>query len=374
MATVVNDTFNVADAATLSIMNAVKSVADSVHLGAASAATWVQVLQDAVRIAAAGGATYDSHTVIVDRVTLSANLATLVRMARADGLSIADEPSGWMKLALALHGNVSFGAQPNAIYDARASIVATFALRELLRDAQRGFLTDGIDLAESLAARVNALQQLLDSLELQATASHSAILHAVLADTTQFSDSATEYLAIRQALADGAQFGLTLYTDQDTYVAWVMTPETRAMRRYVNYPFNSFAMLDGRLHGAGPDGIFLLEGDDDAGAPIRSAVRTGLMDFGLRQLKRMDRAYLGYASDGTLCLRVINTSETGAKMECTYKMVQTTADAPREQRIQIGRGLQSVYWQFELVNDEAGSDFELHDMTLLPMALSRRVR
>lgn len=373
MASVLADGFDLTDAATLSITKAVKSVADSVHLGAASTATWIQVLQDAVRLAAAGSATYDAHQAVVDGVTLSANLATLVRMSRADGLSVADEPSAWLKLALALHDNVSFNAPLGATYDAHTAIVATFALRALLRDAQRGILADGMDFTAALVAHINAFQQLLASFEMQATLGQSAILHAILTDTAELSDSVTEYLAIRQALIDGAQFGLTIYTGQDTYAAWVMTPATRAMRRYLNYPFNSFAEMGGHIYGAGPDGVFLLEGDDDAGVPIKAAVRTGLMDFGLRQLKRMDRAYLGYASDGTLILRVVNTSETGSKMECTYKMVQTTADAPREQRIPIGRGLKSVYWQFELTNDETGSDFELHDMTLLPMVLSRRV-
>jgi len=373
MASVLTDGFDLADAATLSIVNAVKSVADSMQLGEASTATWIHVLYDAVRLAATESAAYDAHKSLVDSVALGESLATLVRMARADTFNVADEPSGWLKIALALRDSMSFGAPLDASYDARAALVATFALRELLRDAQRGILADGVDLTEALTARINAFSQLLDSLEMQATLSHSAVLHAILTDTAQFSDTATEYLAIRKALTDGAQFGLTIYTGQDTYTAWVMTAETRAMRRYLNYPFNSFAELGGHICGAGPDGVFLLEGDDDAGTQIRAAVRTGLMDFGIRQLKRMDRAYLGYASDGTLCLRVINTSETGAKMECTYKMVQTTADAPREQRIKIGRGLESVYWQFELTND-LGSDFELHDMTLLPVVLSRRVR
>lgn len=364
------------DAFSLSLQMALDArivASDGLNIGHNVAATWIHVLRDAVALAEQSTASYDSHTTIVDHVALSANIATLVRMARSDGFNVTDAPSAWMGVALALRDSLRFSAPASASYDLRAAIIATFALRDLLRDAQRGILADNIDLTEALVARVNAFQRRLDALELQATVSRSAILHAILTDTAQFADAATEYLAIRQALVDGAQFGLTVYTGQDTYTAWVMTPATRAMRRYLNYPFNSFAMMDGRVYGAGVEGVFLLEGTDDAGAPIAAAVRTGLMDFGLRQLKRMDRAYLGYASDGTLCLRVINTSETGAKMECTYKMVQTPADAPREQRIQIGRGLQSVYWQFELVNEE-GSAFELHDMTLLPMVLSRRVR
>ena len=92
-------------------------------------------------------------------------------------------------------------------------------------------------------------------------------------------------------------------------------------------------------------------------------------------LKRVERAYLGYKSDGTLCLRVCTTSPTGSKVEYTYKMVPApAAGAPRENRIKIGKGMQSVYWQFELDNSADASKFELHDMTVLPIILSRKVR
>jgi hypothetical protein len=40
----------------------------------------------------------------------------------------------------------------------------------------------------------------------------------------------------------------------------------------------------------------------------------------------------------------------------------------------IGKGLQSVYWAFELDNSLDGKDFELHDVTVLPIILSRKVR
>lgn len=343
-------------------------------VGAAPEATWVQVLLETVRLAALGVPAFDAHVTVAERLALADGLAAVVRMALADEFIAADDAAGWLGIAVALRDALRLWAPLDASYSARAALVATFALRELLRDAQRGMRVDGVDLVDALAAHVDALNRCLDALEIQAVASQGAILFALVADTAAFADARTAYYAITQALLDGAQFGLTLYNGEDAYTAWVMTTETRAMRRYLNYPFNSFAVLDGHVYGAGPDGIYLLEGGDDAGVPIRSAVRTGLLDFGTRQLKRMDRAYLGYAADGTLCLRVINTSETGTKVACTYQMVPTTAEAPREQRVQIGRGLQSVYWQFELRNDATGDDFELHDMTLLPMVLSRRVR
>jgi hypothetical protein len=154
-----------------------------------------------------------------------------------------------------------------------------------------------------------------------------------------------------------------------------MTPETRAMRSYTNYAFNSYAPFAGRLIAAKDDGVFVLEGETDDGQAIYGSVRSGLLDFGNRQLKRMDRAYLGYTADGTLGLRVATTSPGGKKVEFSYRMAKPQfAEAPRETRVKLGKGLKSVSWQFELNNNLDGGRFELHDVTVLPITLSRKVR
>jgi hypothetical protein len=345
---------------------------DTLIVSSAAQAQWIQVLQDVVALGSSRSALFSAIQVLSDDVILGDSLTLILRALLADTLTVSSTPSSWMGLALALLDTVLLGSVPTASYDAHVMLLLGFALGSVLFDAQRGYLSDDVALADALVQKVNALALLADSWQLASTQSSSAILYALLSDTAAFSDTRADYLAITQVLLDGAQFGLTLYTGQDQYVAWVMTTPTRAMRRYVNYPFNSFGEINGRLCGANANGLYWLDGDTDDGVAIPSMIRSGLMDFGSRQLKRMDRAYLGYTSDGTLGLKVITTSETGDEVAYSYKMIQKPANAPRESRVQIGRGMRSVYWQFELVN-EAGSDFELHDLTLLPLILSRRV-
>lgn len=353
-------------------LTVINVLANALTVGSASNASWIQRLIDALSITTAMSALWDVMQTLTDSAAFDDGLEAALRAVVTDSVHWTDVPSAWMGLALVLADQLRIVSSSAAAYDAHVVIALSFALRELIADAQRGYLADGVSLTEALVQRVAAFAGLLDSWQLAATQSSSAILHAILSDSAGFSDGLTDYLAIRQALLDGAQFGITLYTGQDMYVAWVMTTPTRAMRRYVNYPFNSFGELNGRLCGANANGLYWLDGDTDDGAEIPAMIRSGLMDFGSRQLKRMDRAYLGYTSDGTLGLKVITTSETGDEVAYSYKMIQKPANAPRESRVQIGRGMRSVYWQFELIN-EAGSDFELHDLTLLPLILSRRV-
>jgi len=62
----------------------------------------------------------------------------------------------------------------------------------------------------------------------------------------------------------------------------------------------------------------------------------------------------------------------GELREHWFTATERTANAPREQVIQLGRGIRSRYWQFELANKD-GADFEIDKLELYPVYLNRRV-
>lgn len=276
---------------------------------------------------------------------------------------------------LALLDSIAFGSEALDIVNIPAAIAVSVAFGDSLMGGIGGALDDGVGFSDSNVALALHIATLIDELTLDATTSSSAVLFGFLSDSFAFDDALDIKQQILAALADGLEFGIALYTGEDTYTAWVMTPETRAMRSYSNFAFNSYAIFGGKLIAAKDDGVYVLEGDTDAGRAIRANVRSGLLDFGTRQLKKMDRAYIGYTAEGTLGMRVATTSPDGKKVEFTYRMEKPpVADAPRETRVKIGKGLVSVYWQFALDNNLDGGRFELHDVTVVPITLSRKVR
>lgn len=240
---------------------------------------------------------------------------------------------------------------------------------ELLHALQA--LHDGLSLVD--IARLLYTEHLLDHFIASGVMTGKAQITLLLADSWVAHDAPISKSQVLAAIADAMYVSVSFSTGEDTYTAWVMTPQTRAMRSYSNWPFNSFAVMNDQFLATGPQGVYKVGGATDAGALITARVRTGLMDFGTRRLKRIDRAYLGYTSTGTLCLRVCATTATGDKTEYTYSMVPQTANAAREGRIGVGRGTRSVYFSFELNNEIDGSNFELLDMTLLPIVLTGRV-
>lgn len=152
----------------------------------------------------------------------------------------------------------------------------------------------------------------------------------------------------------------------DHSATWVMHDETSASVQYENFAFNSFAKYKGVLLGAKADGVYALDGDTDGGDRIDSVLHFGKHDFRTRARKRVDHCYAMVASDGQMRLRV-----TVEGRQFTYRMRSTSAEL-KQQRFDIGRGLEGTYFTFELMNEQ-GADFELTTMDFEVTETTRRL-
>jgi hypothetical protein len=77
------------------------------------------------------------------------------------------------------------------------------------------------------------------------------------------------------------------FPDEGVFETLVLTGGRSEISVYSNFKFNSYAKYGGKYYGATQDGIFLLEGDDDAGAPIHSGAKIGPINFGTDREKRL---------------------------------------------------------------------------------------
>lgn len=187
-----------------------------------------------------------------------------------------------------------------------------------------------------------------------------------LADQADLSDIAISAMSAYTVLSDGALFGGAMRIGDIEYNVWVVNTQTLGLSRYQGYNFNSIA---GNL-GARDDGVYLLEGDDDAGTEIDAYFETGLLDFGTAQRKTIPDVYLALTSDGNTMLKV-TTSQDGSLVTDWYE-VRAVYTGPDNTRYKPGKGLRARYWKFRLENVD-GSDFDLSDAEVLPLILSRRL-
>jgi hypothetical protein len=151
-------------------------------------------------------------------------------------------------------------------------------------------------------------------------------------------------------------------------MALVMHTERQALTQYTNYPFNSFAAFNGVFLGASDAGVFTLSGSTDNGAPIQSAARVGITDFGTSHLKRVERVYIGMRASGRMLLRVI----TDERWTRDYAIAAPSDPGLHGAHVKLGRGLEARYWQFEIRNRD-GSDFSLDIVEPKLIKLPRRV-
>jgi len=224
--------------------------------------------------------------------------------------------------------------------------------------------------AATVAGNTTLLAVVLEHITLGTTAVTTTLIDAVIQELINAAPSvATEQLlevvarTFVQAGSSGLLEGATGRTDQDT---WVWHAEAAGSTMYRSYRFNSFAVIDGKHYGASADGVFLLEGDDDAGAPIRASFDLGKLDFGTSSQKTIAECYVGMSASGNLFLKIIAEGR-----EFIYK-TRGFSEHMQQQRFTPGKGLKSNYVTVQFFNED-GADFEIDTVNFLVADLQRKI-
>ena len=195
--------------------------------------------------------------------------------------------------------------------------------------------------------------------------SASKLVNAEMGEEVTVAASMTTSELLTAIMNSFVQAGFSVPVFNSANQVWVVSEKGQSSR-YEGYEFNSFGKIGARYYGAKADGLYLLEGDDDAGAPIQASIGLGMMDFGTSALKRIANCYIGLSSSGTAYLKVIANDE-----EYIYA-VRSDDPYMATQRVDIGKGIRANYMTFELYNSD-GCDFELNSVEFAAVALDRRI-
>jgi len=183
-------------------------------------------------------------------------------------------------------------------------------------------------------------------------------------DTLGLTDTVTTTQVFGVLVEEGIGFAVQLIINDTEYIGWVINSKNLAISKYLNYQFNSFASYKSKYYGANQGGVYDLSGDDDAGADIVTAIKTGLMNFGSEFQKRIPRAYIGIRNDNRVILKTV----TNEDVERWYELTATHKGMSRD-RFKLNKGVKSAYWQFELVTIGPA---QIETLTLMPILLTRR--
>lgn len=225
-------------------------------------------------------------------------------------------------------------------------------------------ISETFNLSDQFSNLLQAVTEAIEAVYFTGETTCTVSMMALSEETINFTEDISVGAQLTALIQDGVQFVGVLEKDGETYT-YVINPETSALVEWTGYDFNSIS----NGLGATSTGIYSLGGSTDDGVNIDASYKTGLLDFGSNQFKQVPYAYLCIASDGNMILKV-STTHKGIKKEHWYELSEAQL-AYDNARIQLGRGLKSRYWQFELTNKD-GSDFELSEFDVLPLVLRRR--
>lgn len=228
-------------------------------------------------------------------------------------------------------------------------------------------------LTDAYTALVKALVNTLESA--QAVDTNTALVHVMqaAADSATATTEITSTGSLLNALlADGVVATVRINIGGELFTGWVLNADTLAPSEYqfADLSFNSACKHGDRYLMAADDGIYQFT--DEVGVEtVMTYIKTGRMDFGSDKHKRVINSYMVYSSTKQMRLKV-TTSENGQIRTHTYQMTPFASNETTDtRRFDIGKGLKSRYWQFEIVGE--GGDDEFDEIGMLPVILSRRI-
>ena len=153
---------------------------------------------------------------------------------------------------------------------------------------------------------------------------------------------------------------------------WTANTDTWAASRYTEFQIGSLAAIGGALFGAGRDGLYAIDSQDDAGQPIAAYVLTGQHRAAGDSVRRGGYLYAPMVAAGPMQVRVLDTA-AGAPAAHTYPFEDRKADGLATMRAKFGKGVRSLTWQFQVGNVDGAAFAIPSGMTWVIDPGSRRV-
>ena len=177
--------------------------------------------------------------------------------------------------------------------------------------------------------------------------------------------------SLNASLATSDDFLATIGTKaalDETARVWVVNMDTGASSQYDDYGFNSLVKNEdtGEYLGFADDGIYRLDGDDDAGEDIDAEIEIGLSHYDTYSTKKILGAHIGLSSDGNMYLVVVADGVTKV-----YQMLKTSTTM-KTQFIPTSHTQLGTYWNFKLLNKD-GADFDLAKLDVQLFPISGRI-
>lgn len=345
-------------------------VTDSADIASSIEGLTYTMYLEAIGLGDTPAASSNTTSSILDSFAAQDVLQQAINQIVADTANGADTFS--LGAAITLVDIADAAATHVTTYNSVMLVAELIATLEAYNGADGYDITEASTLSDAYTNRVQAIYAMLETV--QAVDTNVALIHVMQAvtDTTAGTDTLSSAGSVINALlSDAVLATIRLNIGGELFTGWVLNTDTMAPSEYqfADLQFNSACKHGNRYLMAADDGIY--EFTEDTGVEtVMTYIKTGKMDFGSDLKKRVVNSYMVYSASGDMVLKV-TTSEYGNLVTRNYRVVAQADDTTDTRRVDIGRGIKSRYWQFELVGD--GVDCDIDEVGLLPIVLSRRL-
>lgn len=326
-----------------------------------------------VRVTAAMDSQALLHLDVSGLAQLTAALQTGFTVLITEMAQLDDIDDSFVDRFHELSESVLTSAVISSMLQAQSVLAEAFAIASMAATFNDADATEEMTLEASSVALLRANELVEAMFQLQGVVGLTVDVFVSLPESIQVAALPTSQAELNELLTEVFRVGALVDVSGEVFTVLATNMTSSATTRYTNYAFNSIARIGVDYVGAADDGLYLLEGETDDGDPIYAGIKTGLMDFGIPELKRVMNAYVGLTRAGRLLMKVVTANrkdETPTERWYALKQNARGGDVVGS-RFELGRGIKSRYWQFEAVNVD-GDDFEWDVLDLDLIRLSRR--
>lgn len=324
---------------------------------------------------------------VVDSIGLGAAPSQTASQAllAASGIVLQDLVSQ----VLAAMPATSLGLAAVATHDTLVPVSATFeltdvasAVRSVTSSASEGLVisdvvvtvvehneTESFGIGVVPSVEIDA--SLVDTIGISQASAPSAIATALVQATLALSSTANQATIATTAVVDGFVLGDRPLVIDATYPTIWANSERMALATWQQTPYESYALVGGRLLAAGEDGLYAFGAAQDDTGVVNAAVKGDLSDFGSEQKKVFDAVNVSGVLGAPL--RVTITTELGSY---SYNTHLPSSTKMMTHQAKPGRGLTGRYVRFAIDNQVAGdegADFSINEI-MARVGDSARVR
>jgi hypothetical protein len=308
---------------------------------------------------------YGNNTIVDNLQTISELLVTIIASI-SESVVLSDSINNILVVLKDILELNTFNSSTSSSSIFINTIIDIVNLLDILDKGIKGDISESITILDSMSIISNLLSTIIEALIHSDTINSNSVIMLFNSDNVGISSSVQSSALLASLVQEGIIISIPTARGQDTYLGYVLSPETNSISTYDNYNFDGVVNYNGNYLLYNSSGMYKYGGVLDDSSKITSYIETVAYNFNSSNLKQVPSVYLGVSSTGTFILKV----RVDGKAETTYKLNKNTNNL-QTQKIDIGKGMIGRYFQFELITD--ADTFNMESVEFYPVEMKRKL-